>query len=288
VLKKLGSAIKRSLNYVLTTEAELEIHDLLLRICDLLKSDHGQDTFAKYGQKVFSQSDEDGISLEILNRLEKAGAFKNRTFLELGVGTGIENNSLLLLQLGWRGAWLGGEELEIELQGNSNVAFNKCWIRLDNVIEEAISCLSRIGVKNLDEVDFLSIDLDGNDYHFARSLLNAGCRPKFVIVEINAKFPPPLKFIMPYRDNHQWASDDLFGASLQSYSDLFSEYEYETLCVNRSTGINLFLIQREFLVLFPEAPTSLDQIYIEPNYVLQSKLKRNPISLVQTILDNKF
>ena len=48
---------------------------------------------------MFSQSDEDGITIEILKRLKMGKGF----FLELGVGDGTENNSLLLLAMGWKG-----------------------------------------------------------------------------------------------------------------------------------------------------------------------------------------
>jgi hypothetical protein len=40
------------------------------------------------------------------------------------------------------------------------------------------------------DVDVLSVDLDGNDLYFTEALLNV-LRPKLVIVEYNAKFPPP-------------------------------------------------------------------------------------------------
>ena len=40
--------------------------------------------------KFFSQSDEDGITLEILRRMQ----LTNGSFLEFGVGNGFENNTL--------------------------------------------------------------------------------------------------------------------------------------------------------------------------------------------------
>jgi hypothetical protein len=42
------------------------------------------------------------------------------------------------------------------------------------------------------DVDVLSVDLDGNDLYFTEALLNV-LRPKLVIVEYNAKFPPPFR-----------------------------------------------------------------------------------------------
>src|ERR1700751_4868485 len=53
----------------------------------------------RYGYKVYSQNDEDGIIAEIFRRI---GA-KSRTFVEFGVETGVECNTAKLLVEGWRG-----------------------------------------------------------------------------------------------------------------------------------------------------------------------------------------
>src|SRR5215475_6955019 len=56
----------------------------------------------RYGFKVYSQCDEDGIIQEIFKRIETT----NRIFVEFGVETGIECNTVKLLLEGWRGLWL--------------------------------------------------------------------------------------------------------------------------------------------------------------------------------------
>src|SRR5438270_13263720 len=55
----------------------------------------------KYGYRVFSQNDEDGMVAEIFSRI----GVTNATFVEIGVGDGTECNTLNLLALGWRGTW---------------------------------------------------------------------------------------------------------------------------------------------------------------------------------------
>ena len=47
----------------------------------------------KSGYRVYSQADEDGILHEIFRRIGEG----KRAFLELGVGNGLENNTLFLL-----------------------------------------------------------------------------------------------------------------------------------------------------------------------------------------------
>ena len=46
-----------------------------------------------FGDKIYSQSDEDGIIREIFNRIGTT----NKIFIEFGIGNGLENNSLALL-----------------------------------------------------------------------------------------------------------------------------------------------------------------------------------------------
>lgn len=58
----------------------------------------------KFGKKCFSQTDEDGITIEILRRLE---LINNGVYAEYGVGNGTENNTLILAALGWKGFWVG-------------------------------------------------------------------------------------------------------------------------------------------------------------------------------------
>src|ERR1700740_3619408 len=52
--------------------------------------------------QVFSQFGEDGIIAEIFRRVGTV----NRTFLEIGIGDGLQNNTTFLLFQGWRGFWI--------------------------------------------------------------------------------------------------------------------------------------------------------------------------------------
>src|SRR6185369_11886547 len=56
----------------------------------------------RHGFKVYSQHDEDGIIQEIFRRI---GTSK-RTFVEFGVESGVECNTVKLLIEGWRGLWI--------------------------------------------------------------------------------------------------------------------------------------------------------------------------------------
>src|SRR5213595_496662 len=56
----------------------------------------------RYGYKVYSQNDEDGIIAEIFRRIGTT----DRRFVEFGVETGIQCNSVKLLVEGWQRLWI--------------------------------------------------------------------------------------------------------------------------------------------------------------------------------------
>lgn len=214
----------------------------------------------RFGAKVWSQADEDGITLEILRRLGLATG----TFAEFGVGNGLENCTLALLALGWRGVWLGGSDLAFDPDGGDRLAFHQGWITPDTASGLLRQGLDRLGLSGWPDV--LSVDLDGNDLHVTQALLKAGARPRLVLIEYNARFVPPMRFCIAPDPGHAWARDDYFGASLQSLADMFGDYGYACICCNAATGANAFFVGEGDLALFPEVPGDLALIHAEPNY----------------------
>jgi hypothetical protein len=217
-----------------------------------------------FGKKCYSQTDEDGITLEILRRID---CLKNGTYGEYGVGNGTENNTLVLAALGWRGFWVGGETLLPNInQGRGNkFCYGKDWITLDNIVKITSRCLQQI---ERDTIDVISIDLDGNDIHLIRALLATGLRPKLFIAEYNAKFPPPIEFEIVYDSKHIWDGDDYFGASLTSLNKLFNKYNYRLICCNSHTGSNAFFVDQKFSHSFDDVPMDLNELFVGPRYVL--------------------
>ena len=216
--------------------------------------------FCKYGKKYFSQSDEDGLTLEILKRLE----LKNGVFAEFGVGDGLENNTLILIADGWRGFWVGGEELAFKVPaGVKRFHYLKKWITAENIVEFAREGLDAIKESTL---DVISLDLDGNDFYMVEKILDAGLKPKLFIVEYNAKFPPHIKWKIQYDKNHQWFGGDYFGASLKSFDELFLKNGYRLICCNSHSGANAFFVQEAYAHLFPEVPAEIENLYAERVY----------------------
>lgn len=226
----------------------------------------------KMGQKYFSQNDEDGILLEILGRIGLLDAEYSGSFIEYGVGDGLENNSLILLMHKWKGAWVGNEDLAFENYNPDTLSYTKGWITLDNAAEIYLNSQQKL---NVDEFDVFSMDLDGNDIHFIDSVLESGCRPKIIITEYNSKFPPPVDFTVKYDPAHQFIGDYM-GASLQKITDTITPYGYFLACCN-ITGVNAFYIRNDYKKYFTDIPASINQIFMPPNYGIVTRVG-HPVS----------
>jgi hypothetical protein len=216
-----------------------------------------QNPLQKAGAKFFSQTDEDGILLEILRRLN----IQTGRFFEFGVGDGRENNSLVLIARGWKGVWCGGEDLCFMLPDHlKRFAFLKRWIDAENVIDNFRDGMAQIGGGT---PDVLSLDLDGNDLELVRRILTDDIRPAIFIVEYNGRFPPGVEWHVTYDKHFRWNRDDYVGASLQSFVNLFEVHDYQLVACNLVTGANGYFIRNDLLgSAFDDVPKG-----IEPNFV---------------------
>jgi hypothetical protein len=249
--------------------------DFLSRYAGNAQYQNHPNSLLKYGGKVYSQNDEDGITFEILRRM----GMSNGVFAEFGVGNGVENNTLALAASGWSGLWFGDADLAFDTNPGRAVRLNfhyqKAWMTKSGIMHSLKQGLDRIGKS---QCDLISMDLDGNDYYFVDELLSAGVTPKIFIVEYNGRFIPPIKFKIDYDDGHRWSGDDYFGASLACFFDLFQQHGYFLACCN-ITGANAFFIRNEYKPYFKDIPTEIEQLYASPKYFLTGlDVSGHPIS----------
>jgi hypothetical protein len=232
-----------------------------------------------FGKKCFSQTDEDGITLEIVRRL----GLSHGVYAEFGVGNGLENNTLILAACGWRGFWVGGEDLVFDYSKATSFHNIKGWITIENILNHAQAGMDALGVS---EIDILSLDLDGNDIYFLEKLLSGGIRPKLFIAEYNGKFIPPAKFQIAYDPAHQWIGDDYFGAALTNLVEMFEKHGYRLICCNAHTGANAFFINCEHDALFNDIPKGINDLYVAPRYHLYNAYghKKSP-RVVESIIN---
>jgi hypothetical protein len=283
-VSKLKTYVKNKLPFILKAKRSLEDQTALFnaQLSEIYKARQMRhpNPLCKYGKRVFCQSDEDGLTIEIVNRLN----IQDGSFIEIGVGNGTENNTLILLSLGFSGAWIGGEDLAFNISANSQkLNFQKAWVTLDNIKSLVANAQRFIGRS---DIDFISIDLDGNDYHFLKELLENGISPKVFICEINGIFPPPVKFTVNYNASHEWLRDDYQGASLSLINELLEQYQYKLIVCNAATGANAYFIKDEYSHLFPEVPENIDNLYVEPLHINYTGFTfPRSIKTIKTIID---
>jgi hypothetical protein len=217
----------------------------------------------KHGQKIYSQNEEDGMILEIFNRIGTT----NKTFVEFGAGDGIENNTLALLLNNWNGLWIDGSSRSINnikdhyksVIDNQRLKVVQAFITKDN-INQLIS--ENIPDK---EIDLLSVDIDGNDVHIFNEI--SVINPRVVIMEYNAKFPPPIKFCVDYNPTHTWQADDYMGASLKYIEDNLNQKGYKLVGCDLA-GVNAFFVRDDLVGDKFLVPYTAENHYLPAKYYL--------------------
>lgn len=210
----------------------------------------------KFGQKYFSQSDEDGILLEILSRLNMTSG----VCVEIGCGDGLENNTLNLLVRGWSTIWVDAVPLAFDGECNPQMlSFQREFVTAANIVGLIREGQARLGVSQL---DVLSIDVDGNDGYLAHSVFAEGIFPSVVVIEINEVVPPPIEFKQPYDPKYVWDKSKNSGWSLQSMANLFDDYSYTCVACNLHTGVNAFFVRNDHIHRFDDIPKELSSIYV--------------------------
>ena len=207
----------------------------------------------RFGFKGYSQQDEDGIIQEIFRRIGTT----DRRFVEVGVGDGMENNTLYLLHQGWRGLWVDADQercAAIRARFVSPIAGGELQLAQAIVNAGNINTLvATAGIKG--DIDLLSIDIDGNDYHVFNAALEAGViSPRVVVIEYNARFRPPTKLVQPYDPMYAWDGSDYFGTSLCALDELAQRKGYVLVATNL-TGANAFFVRKDLAgeYFFPAA-----------------------------------
>jgi hypothetical protein len=138
-----------------------------------------------YAYKVFSENGEDGTLQEVFRRIGTT----NKCFVEFGVSGGNQNNTHYLLYLGWSGLWLEANEAcvrSIEKILGTAIAANALALQHVFVTAENINdVIASAGISG--EIDLLSVDIDGNDWHVTKAIQTI--IPRVIVTEYNGSFP---------------------------------------------------------------------------------------------------
>ena len=270
ILKNLKSLNSSSSKYQ-DRLTELQIDNYLLENLHKNPKYDNPKKLKRYEFKVFSQAGEDGIISEIFNRIGTT----NKFFVEFGVGNGLENNSAYLLVKGWQGYWIEGSERfcqSIRQSFEDLIANQQLTLKNTFITGENIEDLFRKGNVPT-ELDLLSIDIDGNDYWVWQAITNY--RPRVVILEYNAIYPPESSWVMQYNPSHQWKYNSHMGSSLKALEKLGHQKGYKLVGCSFS-GVNAFFVREDLLADHFCSPFSAENHYEPARYFLCSQKAGHP------------
>lgn len=216
----------------------------------------------RFGFKAYSQGDEDGIIEEIFKRLK----IDKGVFCEIGVESGLECNSLYLIHKGWTGVWVEGnkDQLGPIRETFGSILGKRLKVSFRLVTAENINAVVAEAIADVKAIDFLSIDIDGND---AYVMANLDFDPKVICIEYNAKFRANLSKAQRYDPNRRWAGTDYFGASLKAITEVGEAKGYR-LVGTGITGSNAFFVRNDLAGDLFTDDRSPDYLYNPPRYWL--------------------
>jgi hypothetical protein len=197
------------------------------------------DDINKYEFKKTSQNNEDGIIKNIFDRIK----LKKVNFIEIGFDY-YENNSINFLDKANKGLFIDGSKDKIFklksimklLYPFKNINVLSKFIDRDNLNEIIDYYFNEL------EIDFFSIDVDGNDYYLFENL---EIRPKIICIEYNFWFGPNIKCSIPYDKYFIWEEGTLYsGASLNALCSLAKTKGYHLIALD-SNCVNAFFIRSD-------------------------------------------
>jgi hypothetical protein len=237
-----------------TLEADQSIQDLK----GLPKYDDPK-RLTRYEAQVYSQGGEDGIIQEIFRRIGTT----NRIFCEFGAADGVENNTALLVTLGWGGLWMDGDGSAVErarIRYAAAVAEGRLNIQRQFINAENIEGLMT-GAGLPPDLDLLSVDIDRNDFYVWNAISNY--RPRVVVIEYNAMFPPGVDWVIPYDADAWWNGTSSFGGSLSAFERLGRTKGYSLVAASL-TGANAFFVRNDLVADRFSSPFTAEYHYEPP------------------------
>jgi len=196
---------------------------------------------ARYEYGWLSQNGEDGIIRFLFDEI----GFESRWLVEFGFGA-VQCNALrLILKEDFNGLLMDGSSENVDFFNHTAERFGvdkakavQAFITRDNLQD----LITGNGVPR--EIDFLSLDVDGNDYWFWETL--ECISPRVVCIEYNAGIGPDLSWTVPYDDQFERYSKHpsgfFHGVSLAALESLGRSKGYYLIGCD-STGTNAFFLR---------------------------------------------
>lgn len=206
---------------------------------------------AGHSATVTSQNGEDGVIAKIFDLI----GTDSRWCVEFGAWDGkkYSNTWSLINDHGWSSVQIEGDaeryaELLVTHGANPDVQCLHEMVGFDPRKDSIDVIFARSRMPKA--FDFMSIDVDGNDYHIWHSMTKY--RPRVMVVEFNWDIPNDVVFIQ----DRDWEVNQ--GCSLRALVELGKKRNYE-LCATISS--NAFFIDRDEFPKLGIADNHIDSMY---------------------------
>lgn len=192
---------------------------------------------------IFTSSGEDGILLRLIN----AVGCTNKKFVDIGSNDCINSNCAnLAFHHNWKGVFIEGDKKTL---ARGKYIYTKHFKKNINRFSFVNAIVEPNNINAIikkvigdEEVEVLSIDLDGNDYHIWKAI--DVIKPKIVVVEVQIE-KGNIVFIPKYENNFELFEDNQpKGASPLSMVKLAETKGYQLVAANNE-GYNLFFVRNE-------------------------------------------
>jgi len=189
--------------------------------------------------RKYSQNNEDGIIDYVFSKIK---SYKINS-IEIGFDY-YENNSLNLLRN-------ANKLLLIEASKDKCFVLNIILSIFYPLTKKKISntfvtknninkLINNFYLKN-EEIDCISIDVDGNDYFLMEAL---NFKPKLIIIEYNFWLGKEESITIPYQEDYAWDGNIYYGASLLALNTLANKKNYSLIAID-SSCTNAFFIRND-------------------------------------------
>ena len=239
-LRKLKKFLKKTL---ISEKFKVKSLTKKWQIQDIPEENETNKELSFHEASLFSQNGEDGIIRYIFSQI----GFESRYFVEFGFGAHQCNSLRLILHEHFKGLMMDGSEeqcrifnLTCKAKGISDVHAVNAFINRDNL--EHLIRSNNIPV----EIDFLSIDVDGNDYWFWECL--QCINPRVICIEYNSGIGSKYSWTIPYNNEFErfsaHPSGFFAGASIKALESLGEKKGYRLIGCD-TTGTNAFFLRND-------------------------------------------
>ena len=226
---------------------------------------------SKFGIKIYSQNNEDGIILYIFKHI----GIKTKKFVEIGMENGTEcNTTNLLKNFNWKG---------IQIEGSKKL-YNDAKIQLKKILEKKRNNLKLLNIfvtkKNINqilkkncgkEIELLSIDIDGNDVWIWKAI---NCvKPRLVVIEYNSFFGSNISATIKYNSKFSWDhrnNKSYYGASLKALEKLGKQKKYNLVGVDKN-GVNAFFVRNDLAKYINLESKKTEEIFLDNKREIRNK-----------------